>query len=204
MNKVPILYHGTDAKIVLMSENERQEYKEACDTAIKYIWTLFQPYHEKDMMLRCFKPALGYEENQKLYLDLMSAMNCLGGKMRGNEFYQYDAFYLTRLRWRAENFAHKAFAGGEYGTTAYRLYKAAKVIDFKNWNPDKTVTDALMRIASMAEKKPQPIVFSFENLNPDYLMTEHAMPYTEDLYDVIDNVRYIGKIELNINKADWL
>lgn len=35
-------------------------------------------------------------------------------------------------------------------------------------------------------------------------MTEHAMPYTEDLYDVISNVRYTGKIVLDINEAEWL
>ena len=204
MSKVPMLYHGTDARMVLMSEAERQKYKEACTTAIRYLWTLYQPYHEKDMMLRCFMPALGYDDDHKLYLDLMSAMNCLGGKLRGNEFYQYDAFYLTRLRWRAENFAHKAFAGGEYGTTAYRLYKAAKVIDFKNWNPDNVVADALKQIVGMAEEKPQPVLFRFDNLNPDYLMTEHAMPYTEDLYDAVPNVRYTGKIVLNINEAEWL
>ncbi len=204
MNKIPTLYHGTDARMVLMSEAERQKYKEVCTTAIRYLWTLYQSYHEKDMMLRCFMPALGYDDDHKQYLDLMSAMNCLGGKLRGNEFYQYDAFYLTRLRWRAENFAHKAFAGGEYGITAYRLYKAAKVIEFNNWNPDKEVTDALRRIECMAEEKPQPVLFCFDNLNPDNLMTEHAMPYTEDLYDVIDNVRYAGKIVLNINEAEWL
>ena len=187
-----------------MSEDERLKYKEACDVAIEYLWSLYQPYYEKNMMLTELRPILEYDKDQKMYLDLMSAMTCLRGKMRGNEFYQYDSFYLTTLRWRAEGFARKAFGGGEYGTTAYRLYKAAKIIDFNKWQPSNEVFELLQRIIDMAETEPKPVLFQFENLDAGLLYTEHGMPYTPDLYDAINNVRYTGKIDLNINNAEWL
>ena len=123
--KTLIFYHGTDAWMVMMSEAERFEYKQVCSMAIAYLWTLYHPFHEKDMMLRDLMPALKYDEDPTMYLNLMSAMNCLGGMMSGNGLYQYDAFYLTTLHGRAESYARRAFAGGEYALTAFRMYQAA-------------------------------------------------------------------------------
>lgn len=39
------LYHGTDARIISMSETERNAYLSNCQKVIDYLWDTYKPYH---------------------------------------------------------------------------------------------------------------------------------------------------------------
>ena len=38
--KLPVLYHGTDLRIILMTEEERKTFKEYCKNVFDYMWKL--------------------------------------------------------------------------------------------------------------------------------------------------------------------
>ena len=39
------LYHGTDARLISMSESERCEYLSDCQKVIDYLWDIYKPYY---------------------------------------------------------------------------------------------------------------------------------------------------------------
>ena len=45
MNETLILFHGTDARLISLSETERCAYIEGCIKAIKHLWSIFKPYY---------------------------------------------------------------------------------------------------------------------------------------------------------------
>ncbi|MBQ2123269.1 MAG: hypothetical protein II200_04665, partial [Bacteroidaceae bacterium] len=45
MRNIPILYHGTDARMIEMSFDERQIYLNACKQVVDYFGEIFLPYY---------------------------------------------------------------------------------------------------------------------------------------------------------------
>ena len=45
MNRV--LYHGTDARISLMSDEDRKAFRQDIFGALDYMWNLMEPYFQK-------------------------------------------------------------------------------------------------------------------------------------------------------------
>ena len=195
-----IYYHGTDARMVIMSEVERRQYKQACMTAIDYLWPFFEPYYQRDVMVKELKEPLGYYDDRALYANLHDALTRKHARMTGNQLYQYDCFYVTNLRGRAKSYAFRAFAGGEIGLTAYRMYQAALKIGFPQWAPSAEVEAALKQISDFAHQPAQPVLFAFDRLELDYLQDEDGSAI-DDFSFLPQNARYNKAVVLDIAKA---
>ena len=128
------LFHGSDAKIIRMTEDERLSYFADCKKAIDYLWPFYEKLLKEDYYFEKLKQEKG-EENASIinraYLDSMA----IEGYKRDNTQYEYGAFYLAHYP-TACSFANKAYAGGEFARLAHSLITAADVIGFNNWNPD--------------------------------------------------------------------
>ena len=59
MSKYPKLYHGTDDRILSMSAEEREQIKKDCIMVSDYLWSLFKPYYETNIIVPINLP--GYE-----------------------------------------------------------------------------------------------------------------------------------------------
>lgn len=165
--KIPTLFHGTDAKNIRMTPEMRSKYKDDCILVLDYLYPFFE-MNSKDM-----GKMLGDEKCTK-YPMFWKAFICIGGFMNGNTTYQYGNFYLTNIKSRAIDYAYSSFAGGELGMMAYEIYQAALKIGFKNWNPSSDVESAAKRIMDFAEIPPEPVLFSFDDIDVNYLKLENG------------------------------
>ena len=207
MNKfsIPPLYHGTDARMVLMSESERQDYKALCSLAIDYLWTFFEAYNANFVKMMEMKELLAPSNDPNLFANVMDKISVVGGMKNGNPSYQYNHFYLTNMRDRACNYARRAFVGGEYGLIVHRLNTAVGIINFKEWNPSEDVKYAIATVERFAKDKPQPIIFEFKDLEPDCLELGNGSPIdAHNIRDVGVSLRYSKSIVLNLSKAEYL
>ena len=59
MSNYPTLYHGTDDRILKMSDEERKAFKNDCIMVSDYLWSIFKPYYETNIMVPINLP--GYE-----------------------------------------------------------------------------------------------------------------------------------------------
>ena len=202
---IPPLFHGTDARMVQMSETERKEYKVLCSLSIDYLWIFFESYNANYTKMMELKELLNSANDPNLFANVMDKISIVGGMKNGNPSYQYNHFYLTNVRDRACNYAHRAFAGGEYGLIVHRLYTAVNIIGFKDWAPSKDVKEAISTIERFANDKKQPVIFEFTNLDPELLELENGRPIDlHNLNDVGVSLRYSKDVKLDINKAIYI
>lgn len=212
MNQIFPLYHGTDARIVQMSDNERSNFRHSCEIASAYLWQILNPYIEKyGFSLDIFKEPLS--TNQTCYRNLLNAVTCYSASINGNIQYQYgDAFYLTNMRDMAERYAYRSFAFGETGLLPYRMYDAVRQLNLKEWNPSEEVSKAIDDIVAFAEDRNHvsPVIFDFNNLDFNLIEIERY----GSVFDYVTNglfsrnigiiVHYKGKTNLNLSKAIYL
>lgn len=197
-----IFYHGTDARIVSMSDDERKGFVKDIDIAIGYMWPFFEPYKFR---MEELKDVLEYDKDNTLWLKLYDALIHYGAMTVGNEQYQYGSFYLTNFLGRAASYAVESFAFGESGFNAYYMFKASEKIKFEGWNPAKDVLSALNRIDAFASEESQPVVFQFTDINFHDLQLENGKHLTEENKDVFlssgGSFRYTGILNLDLSNA---
>lgn len=192
------LFHGTDRRVIEMSDNERMEYLDDCSRSIDYLWPFYEPIYKKDLTIGVLKERLISDEDISVWYNLCNALTCNNARLNGNQSYQYGDFYLTTEEWKAENYARRAFAGGEKGLIAYRMYDAAQRIKFDNWYPSTEVARAFKRIKDFAECKEEPIVLAFNNLDIKYMSDAKGRPI---MVGVFQDLRYTKPIDLNLYEA---
>ena len=191
MRQCPILYHGTDARIVRMGEEKRKQHKEYCDLAIDYMW----PYYEQ-FSVGCFRDNLLMtllENDSRLFSDVKASLRSI---------------HLTCNKELARAFAKQSFAFGEKGFFAYTLIKVAPIMAFKEWNPKGEIADAINTIETFAKGIAEPVIFEFSNLELGNMVDDHDMPVKlpdsdEDFIIpcVFRVVRYTKPIVLDLNKS---
>ncbi len=177
-------YHGTDARTLAMSAEERDSFKKYCKEVAKGL----RPYFPESCKLDLFKDHL----DKDLYLNLGNALDVIDADANGNFSYQHDDFYLTITYEKARNYAYRSSAFGEIGLVAYRLIDAARKMGLKNIGP-YSINDYYKRIISFAESEPRPIVLTFKGLDISLMETENGKAYD-------DCFRYKGNI--NVNDAE--
>lgn len=208
MRQCPILYHGTDARIVRMGEEKRKQHKEYCDLAIDYMW----PYYEQ-FSVGCFRDNLLMtllENDSRLFSDVKASLRSIRLMRDGHSQFQYqnDSLYLTCNKELARAFAKQSFAFGEKGFFAYTLIKVAPIMAFKEWNPKGEIADAINTIETFAKGIAEPVIFEFSNLELGNMVDDHDMPVKlpdsdEDFIIpcVFRVVRYTKPIVLDLNKS---
>lgn len=221
-----IFYHGTDARMVSMTKEERLEYLNKCDLVIDYLWTLYEPLMKSELVeidyrgqrvsvlkqkIEDFRTLLNEKGNQYQYINLYEKLNMLCWRNGGAGLYQYGFLYLSLSKQAARDYASRSFAGGELGLMAYRMIEGAEIISFDSYHPNVVVSNAIEEIKSFAQEgKEQPIVVTINDIETEYLLNEDGSSVDWDhVYSLIDrdkhyNFRYIKDIELDLNIAEYL
>ena len=215
-----VLYHGTDARMLAMTREERSAFMSSVDIAITAMWQVYQPYFSNMVQSEIVLPwgAKGYVmvreferfkdcfDNPNDYNNLCEALMMQEARVNGSSDYQYGSLYLTGSWNKASRYAYRAFAGGEIGLLAYRMIKALEVLKLSKWNPDSEVLLAINRVLAFAEAEtgPTPAVVTIDGVSFRDLLTEKGMPLQTELSDEIISVmsfRYLPSIDLSLYKV---
>lgn len=191
------LYHGTDARILSMSKEERLQYKKECDLIIDTLYPFFQPLlkWEKTEIKVDGKTIFGYEYPLKLkygkilnekggmymYQNLFEKLAMIDCRNNNAGLYQYENLYLCSSKLTAASYATSSFAGGEMGLIAYRLIQGADIINFENFRPNSNIQSIMNKIREFAkEGNEKPAIVTIENIDVDYLSFEDGKPIEKD------------------------
>ena len=200
---IPTMYHGTDARIVRMSNEKITKLKEQCTEALHYMWSFFKPLYDKDR--ETLMRSLYFDNRPEVYYKLMDKLHCCSAMHNGREEYQYEALYLTNSIERAKGYARRAYAFGEIGEVTYIMYKAAMKIKFKEWNPTEAISNTLNFIKDFAEEDSEPVVIKIENLDPLYFEMDNGGLISQDILEFepgdMFSFRYVKAIQLDLNYA---
>jgi len=184
---VPTLYHGTDARILRMSQDEIKAFKQDIFMALDYLWKFYEPYTMEHTHLEynpvsgrsvCvqdveyLKGPLGHDEGSDLYTQVVLAISVNNHRLEGKNAWQYDGLYLTNWEWQAWGYAKRAYSFGELGMIAQILIKGARKIGFNNWNPDAGTISAMDRIIGFSEGKAEPVIIILDNLDISHIKDE--------------------------------
>lgn len=206
IDKLPTLYHGTDLRFVILPEEVRKRYIDICHMFIKALSGLYQPYlHQQGENKMELLSEEQKKQNPKLAENIREAMSNLM-MMNYSEEWEYGDFYLTSNKISACMYAHKSFAGGELGFTAYHLLKGVELLgaDLSNSKELKPMIDALK---ILAEGEPKPVIFSFDDLSPEYLQPAFGgslQKYIKNGRIGVQEFRYTQSITLDLSKAELL
>ena len=221
MGQLFTLYHGTDARIVSMTKDERNNFLSKTDLIISRLWDVFKPYYTEFVPRRIVRHGEVIDTFMRLieqykddfykigksyvYVNLTEKLSMLEARYDGSGFYQYGSLYLAAVEDTAKDYARRSFAGGELGLIAYRLIEAMDVLQFPEWKPD-TETKGLIKefMDFAAEGKEDPVVITIGGIDSDDLLTETggsisgALDFLEKFGYLPDfKFRYKGELDLS-------
>ena len=195
------LYHGTDARIIEMSEEERVQYLQDCNLVIDALHPLFKPLlkwekvetvrngqtiyiYEYPLKLRCEK-LLNEKGGQYMFINLFEKLMMIDARNNNAGLYQYTDLYFCSSKIDAMNYARRSYAGGETGLNAYRLIQGAEIIGFENMYYDQKVKLAAEKIKEFAkEGNERPAIVTINEIDTDYLFNEDGKNIDKfDLYE---------------------
>jgi len=216
------LYHGTDARILEMTKEERQQYIDCCNLVIDNLYALFKPLTQQVLVEKVlngnkiyvneapletnYKEILNEKGGKYMYLNLSEKLMMLECRNNNVGNYQYNDLYLCALKSTAMNYAQRSYAGGETGLNAYRLIQGYDIIFSDSHKLDKNVLDAIDTIREFAkEGNERPAIVTIENVDINYLLFEDGKPLSdydkeqrmERLFKHDYKFRYSKPIELN-------
>ena len=181
MNKIT-LYHGTDARIIEMTNEERRQYLDDCNLVIDNLHPLFKPLlvwekveqvvngekryiYEYPLKLK-YEKILNEKYGPYMYLNLLEKIGMLDARNNDSGFYQYKDFYLCALKSTAMRYAQRSYAGGETGLNAYRLIQGFDVIFSGKHDLDGDVMSAMDKIRDFAkEGNERPAIVTVEDID---------------------------------------
>ena len=222
-NKFPALYHGTDARIVKMTDDERRQYLNHCENVIDYLFpfydelaTTFEQVQEEyqgevRFSSRCLLDTR-FKDNimqiPHLYMGLHNSIISIQARNRGNGQYQYGSFYLSSMRQMAINYAIRSFAGGELGFVAYRFIQGLECVEFSDYHPSQDIVHSMDIIKDFASDESQhaPVLFTFKDVDINFLQDDKGNPLPPDFddYDIGRAFRYINDVHLSLDDAEYL
>lgn len=169
-----ILYHGTDERLLRMSEEERQAYFKAVDTATDYVYTKFKEgefcqYDSIDGINKQVK-SLHKEMDREQLLPLYSALYVTGAWIAGCRFLIFRKLCATNSRDKACEYALNSFAGGELAAKTFLLIKTAEYLRLPGYDPQGEAKAAIETVKDFADKKKAaPVLVRFEIDDPAQL-----------------------------------
>ena len=222
-NCIQFLYHGTDARLVKMSQEERNEYLNYCNLVIDYFWRLFEPYYSSfetqqvtingnktSVQVRTiekYKPLFEAQDKIGVYYNLIEKLWMIETTRNGNEQYQYGDLYLTSSKLKARDYALHSFAGGELGSIAQRLILAAELMEVEQIDMDEKTRKAIETIKSFTNNPEVicPVIVKVPNIEIKYLKSDKGeqLEWMTDHFTHQD-FRYSKKIELSLVDAEYL
>lgn len=197
-NHVPFLYHGTDARIIRMPDDERNRYMNSCHAVVNYLWQFFETTYKENKTAQ-YKEILSKVEDPNLYYNLLEKLAMVDMMKNGRQQYQYGDLYLTSREHTADNYAKRSFAGGEIGLIAYRMIQAAEIIGFDGLYDNSEAVADIDIVRRFSTNKNEPIVLKIRDLDPSFLQTDTGKPIDWSSIRVIPQLfRYKKKTVLEI------
>ncbi len=222
------LYHGTDARMIDMSEDERKQYLSDCNLAIDALFPFFKPLFQWEKVekiinnnktityeyaLKKYEKALNDKYGKYGYSNLMEKIMMVDANKNNSALYQYNDLYLYTSKEGAMRYARSSFAGGETGLIAIRLINGADVVFSDNLDLDDNQKKAIERVRDFAEiSKARPAIVTIDNIDIDYLLLEDGEELLkDDIQDLIcdreaidTKFRYTKPIVLKSCKVELL
>ena len=164
MVQVPPLYHGTDAKFVVLPENIRQDYKTACFNMINLFLPRFHQFFLKseEDVAKAFQ-ADSLEEDPSILSNFQRSLSEVELSSQGCGDFQYEHFYVTSNWLQACMYAKDSFVGGELARHAYNFLRAAKYMGMLDDPQNKAIEGFYQAMNRIASEEPKPIIFTFND-----------------------------------------
>ena len=178
------LYHGSDARIGYMTDEERTAFRKEIICALDYMWSLMEPYFQKfdekvdRIHNRIKRTERIYQFKGKiddfLWTKMYQALSHDKARRDGLSTWQYqdDVVYLTSDFRTAISYAYRSFVFGELGETIWDMYQGIKALNLDTWNPSAEVQATLDRVQHLGEEEHFPIVYVLSSLDYDKLLTD--------------------------------
>lgn len=215
----PILFHGTDARIVKMSDDEREYMRQCCKTAGDCLWKHYSQMVKTEarkykdpkcgeiiifpQIISDYKQQIEALNIDGLYYGLCWDINNYISYDNGSALYQYGNIYLTASELTAKKYAYKSFAFGEFGHMIYTMILALPAMNFADWNPTQKESDAINQIVSFAHGKSEPVVIPVSDYEIENIRSEDGTKKDLDVM-LMSHIRYLGKLKLNLEDAEYL
>jgi len=124
------MFHGTDASMLSLLPQEREQIEAACDVVITALVKLF-----KDNSISITDKRLmgSYDERSNSGDALAKAQ----GRVNNSSLYNYDYFFVTNHPSRAIHYSKQSWICGESGWVANRLLETAQEIKMVLPNDDR-------------------------------------------------------------------
>ena len=184
--RIPVLYHGTDARILDMDEQERKSFHEDCKELAKALWPLFEPHVLGQETVKTIDPVNGeniveknridrfrghFDDDVQFHRFTLAVSIFYRSAFLEDTLFEHDSLYFTSFRQGAERYAHRAGFFGEIGFVAYHLADAARRCAYET---DEDTSARMDRIIAFAEAEHHPVVVEVNEYNPDLLQTERG------------------------------
>jgi hypothetical protein len=203
---IPIFYHGSDARILRMSQKERMLMHKTCKEVAGMLWQYYKLHCDGNGLLKDLRDYV--PEQHKLYNALFDKVSLWASYVDGASSYQYqdEGIYLTTMISKARNYAYNSFAFGEVGNIAYRMIQGLDFYKFEDFKLDAEEADAINRVKQFAQGSPEPTVTIVDDVDTDYMVDIHNYNMTIDLsnIDLIQDIRYTKDINLKAENTLFL
>ena len=196
------LYQGTDARILAMTSEEKDEWRKIC---LK-LADIPRRYYTEVYHLHTLKKSFENGNREDIFWNLSDAISRYDAMKNGNKQYQYGEIYLTNGFSMAKSYAYGSFAFGEVGLNAYRMLEAARFFGFEF--PSNTRGSNLSaRLWTFAHDNPKPVVLTFHNVPCDDLLFDDGKELTGFETCLIDgtcisSLKLKDSNQFDINKAE--
>lgn len=191
------LFHGTDARIIEMTNEERLEYLDCCNMVIDALYPLFKPLltwekvecvvngekivcYEYPLKLR-YEKVLNEKGGQFMYTNLLEKLKMIEARYNASALYQYGSLYLCDKKSSAMRYSQRSYAGGETGLMAYRLIEGVEHIGFDTPYKSAQVEKAVAAVKEFGkEGSEKPAIVTISAIDPAYLSFEDGKPLDAD------------------------
>ena len=189
------LYHGTDARIVEMTKEERLRYLNDCNLVIDALFPICKPLLQWEPVegvlngqkitgfeyaLKKYEKLLNEKGGQYTYLNFFEKLTMIDGRNNGSGWYQYNDLYLCSSKMTAFRYAQRSFAGGETGLNAFRLIEGFDIIFADKNDLDSKVVAAVDSVKEFAkEENERPVIITIEDVDVSCISYEDGKPLLE-------------------------
>lgn len=160
------LFHGTDEKVFILSDEGLQEYMQSCKSVIKHLAPFYVSIKDN---LPSLLVSAGLSDERARVVE--AASRTLASICRNDILFRYGDLYLSSILAVAWNYALNSYGIGELGTTCYNLIIGAEILQYEGWDNDTELQGDIEMIKAITEipASPMLLIFPFDSLELQFL-----------------------------------
>ena len=126
--RIPPVFHGTDASLLEMNKEERDRINSACEIIINSVFEEIKQYATNQEFPLFLEDSITNSllASSDSYGNSYEAYSFAMNRRNDCDLYQYGDFYVTNHPSRAIGYSREAWIYGETGWIANRLFEGAK------------------------------------------------------------------------------